>query len=456
MKKVMLCVLAAAIAVSSFAGCGKKAVNGSKVKTVTVWSGNSSSQDIDIKLINEWNETTGKEKGIYIDYTVKGGDTINQEVELALQNGDAPDMFPASYLQKFVEAGYLAPITDLPGGEEFVKQYDGYLRIRDNVIGGKVYRVPVNGGTQGLIYNKDMFKAAGIVDKNGEAKPPKTWDEVVEYAKKLTNKSKQQFGIIVPLKWNGWAVSDIQCPMMSSVGHFGYDPVKNDYDYSGLIPIMHAFLDMKKDGSIYPGAEGLENDSARAIFASGCIGMKFGFSFDVGVLNDQFPAECDWGVAPYPLTDKNVAYKQRMAYGSSFSINKKSLDTVGGEALMEVLKFFTSDDYIRRSGSYPYRLKDGEKFETTPENAKKKGWQEFADLTSISSPEPIEPKIDRGSDANLSTRIVEEVWTGKKTPEKVVEEYKQAMRNARKRYYDSHPDEDYNEAYNPDWNIRLK
>lgn len=456
MKKFMACILAASVAITALAGCAKKTGVENGVKTVTVWSGNSSSQDIDTKLIKKWNESTGKEKGIYIDYTVKGGDTINQEVELALQNGDAPDMFPSAYLQKYVESGYVVAINDLPGGEEFLKDYEGYLRIRDSIVNGKVYRVPINGGTQGLIYNKDMFKAAGIVDEKGEAKPPETWDEVVEYAKKLTNKSKQQFGIIVPLKWTGWATSDIQFPMMSSVGHFGYNPVTNDYDYSGLVPIMHAFLDMKANGSIYPGADGLENDAARAIFASGCVGMKFGFSFDVGVLNDQFPAECDWGVAPYPVVDKNVRYKQRMGYGYTYSINKKSLDTVGGEALMEVLKFFASDEFNRESGSYPFRIEEGQTITTTPENEKKTGWREFAELASISSPEPIEPKIDRGSDPNFATIFVNDVWTGKKTPEKVAEEYNEIMRNSRKRYYDNHPDEDYNEAYNPDWNIRLK
>ncbi|UKI35907.1 MAG: extracellular solute-binding protein [Clostridiales bacterium] len=37
----------------------------------------------------------------------------------------------------------------------------------------KTYRLPVSVTTMGLIYNKDMFKSAGIVDEKGEAKAPR-------------------------------------------------------------------------------------------------------------------------------------------------------------------------------------------------------------------------------------------------------------------------------------------
>ncbi|MBR6849880.1 MAG: extracellular solute-binding protein, partial [Lachnospiraceae bacterium] len=66
---------------------------------------------------------------------------------------------------------------------------------------GKTYTVPITAGPQGLLYNKDLFKAAGLVDENGEPTPPETFDELVEYAKILTDVGKKQYGIILPLKW---------------------------------------------------------------------------------------------------------------------------------------------------------------------------------------------------------------------------------------------------------------
>ncbi|MBI4757950.1 MAG: ABC transporter substrate-binding protein [Chloroflexi bacterium] len=56
---------------------------------------------------------------------------------------------------------------------------------------GKVqYGVNWIAHSMALIYNKGMFKAAGL-DPN---KPPKTWDELYDYAKKLTTPDGKQFG----------------------------------------------------------------------------------------------------------------------------------------------------------------------------------------------------------------------------------------------------------------------
>lgn len=51
-------------------------------------------------------------------------------------------------------------------------------------IGGKLYGMPWNTSAPILYYNKDLFKAAGL-DPN---KPPRTYAEVLDYAKKLTKK----------------------------------------------------------------------------------------------------------------------------------------------------------------------------------------------------------------------------------------------------------------------------
>jgi len=91
-----------------------------------------------------------------------------------------------------------------------------------------------------------------------------------------------------------------------SSGSEGFDPKTGKFDYSVLKPVLETVMGIKEDGSFYPGAEGLDNDPARARFAEGNIGMKFAWSWDVGVFNDQFAAKCDWGVAPIPVEDKNI------------------------------------------------------------------------------------------------------------------------------------------------------
>lgn len=61
-------------------------------------------------------------------------------------------------------------------------------------VNGKVYGVPVPiTATQAIIFRTDMIKAAGLDPNN----PPKTWDELYEWCKKLTDPGKKVKGAII-------------------------------------------------------------------------------------------------------------------------------------------------------------------------------------------------------------------------------------------------------------------
>jgi len=213
-KRLILTVLILAIFTSCFSGCKKDAeVSTDALEVVTIW-GNGAGVNVDAKIAQEYNETIGKEKGVKIDFQAKEGD-VSQQISIALQSGNAPDLFGGGKIKEFSQKGYIAPISKFKGGKEFVDNAvkHGSAYSEDvNVSGNEAYTVSLSVLTFGLVYNKDMFKAAGIVDENGEATPPKTWDELREYAKKLTDKSKRQYGIILPLKWSGWVIhKDWKC-----------------------------------------------------------------------------------------------------------------------------------------------------------------------------------------------------------------------------------------------------
>lgn len=53
----------------------------------------------------------------------------------------------------------------------------------------KLYGLPLNANNLVLVYNDDMLQEAGYTE------PPKTWDELREYAKKLTTDSTYGFAI---------------------------------------------------------------------------------------------------------------------------------------------------------------------------------------------------------------------------------------------------------------------
>ena len=432
-------------------GCGDKKEADNRTE-IRIWTNNSHSKEVVTKLAEKWNETTGKEKGIKIKYEVREGDP-GQDVDVALAAGNAPEMFAYLSLSHIADGKILA-LDDIEGGKELMAKYPKEL-LSGYTFGGKTYCVPFSASTRGLVYNKDMFKKAGIVDENGEPTPPETWDEVVEYAKKLTNPDKGEYGIIFPMKWGTWVTSDMLSPGFSSIGFDGYNPVTGKYDYTGYEPIFNAIMQMKKDNSYFPGAEGLDNDPARAKFSEGVIGMKFAFSWDVGVFNDQFPAKCDWGVAEYPVVDKDNKYMSLMSINGDMVINKEAAEKVGVDKVFEVYKWWYSPEVITELYKNCYEIPvmsdmilDDELY------SDKKGWKEFCALADISTPRPKGMPADLSGKEDIVSMFVNKVWPGEAKPATVLKEYTKIVNEGVEKYKKLHPEEDYEQYINKDWNIK--
>ncbi len=458
MKKMFKAVclpLALVMVCTALAACGGSSNGPAEGQTkITIWSSDSHSQKVYDQLIKEYNEGEGKEKGIYIDYVIQAGDSGGTNLELALQSGDGPDLFGGD-VKKMAENGYIVALEDLPNTQDLIDYYKEYLRPDVNVLNGKTYSVPVFATTRGLVYNKDMFKAAGIVDEKGEAKPPVTFAEFVEDAKKLTNKDKGEFGIVLPMKWSSWYASDIQAMLYQTVGFDGFNPVTGQYDYSKLPDLMKVYLQIKADGSAYPGGDSMDNDSARAYFSEGKIGMKMAFSFDVGVFNDQFPAKCDWGVAPLPVFDTNEVYKQKQTVGNSYQLNAKSAqDKDKAAKMVEVLKFFSGEKFVTeiyKAGlNIPIKPEIAKKTEL-PADAKK-GWKEFAEMVDISTPAYYAPGILMEGKTTIVDRFTNDVWSGRMSPEEAVQLYQKDVEAGTAEWFKQNPTRKLDEFIDKSWN----
>jgi len=443
MKKIKLLALMLIVlqCASLFVGCQKSDVASDGLTEVKVWSVNRNDKLFMDNLVAEYNKNQGKKDGIKIVYEVKEGDNFQQQLELALQSNQAPDIFPCSFaIAKYAENDYIEAFENLPGGQELIDAKAAKLvGVATTVIhNGKTYALPGNGMTvQGLIYNKDMFKAAGLVDENGEAKPPVTLKEFREYAKKLTNESKNEFGVILPMKWGGWYSSDIENLAYASYGKGSYDPLTGKYDMSVYRDIWETFLNIKKDGSHFPGAEGMENDQARARFAEGGIGMKISYSFDVGVLNEQFPAKCDWGVAPLPVIDAENCYRQYAYTGIASSINKKSVERIGGEKIMKVYNVLFNQQVT-------------DEFNKSQMDAV--GYKEFDELKAVSVVAPVGMPVELSGAKTTASLFIEDVWTGKISVDEALSKQTKVLNDGIKRYREINPDYDESLYIFENWN----
>ena len=96
------------------------------------------------------------------------------------------------WVAEFADLGMLEPLDDW-----IAKEPKAFM---DNIPvtfhqkwRGKQYYLPIESGAVALFYNTEIFKNAGI------AGPPKTWDEYVAIARKVTNPEKKIFATTATL-----------------------------------------------------------------------------------------------------------------------------------------------------------------------------------------------------------------------------------------------------------------
>ncbi|MBI5348249.1 MAG: extracellular solute-binding protein, partial [Chloroflexi bacterium] len=112
-------------------------------------------------------------------------DSLNK-LKAGLQSKDIPavvQMFDLA-TQVLIDLQVIAPMQEFIDADKFsLADYETNV-LAYYTVGGKLYGMPYNTSNPMLYYNKDHFKAAGL-DPN---KPPRTYAEVLDVAKKLTKK----------------------------------------------------------------------------------------------------------------------------------------------------------------------------------------------------------------------------------------------------------------------------
>lgn len=458
MKRLLACTLAVLMIASVFTGCGKDA-DAEGVDKVVWWSTSTHNKTFLEEKTKEFNETIGKEIGLKLEYVFKSGD-LDQMVDLAFETDQAPDFFTTWQTPARVQKGQIQAFNDIPGAEGLLEKFGANTLEGRHNYEGKTYTLPITGGTYGLVYNVDMFKAAGLVDEEGNAKPPVTWDEVVEYAKILTNPEKQEYGIVLPAKWGGFYTTDINMASSAINGMTdAYNPADGSFSYDAQVEVMDAYVRMKKDGSTLPGGESLDNDPARARFAQGGIGMKIAGSYDYGVWTNQFPAQCEWAVAPLPVVDANAPRgRQYSSADGLFQINSSTVERVGAEKVVAVLEFLTSDDYLReafeRGLSIPLDYSIIEDIEVPAEMA---NWKAFASLVPISKCPPLNIKYDITGEKSISDICIEILneMPEKEEIAKRFADFKAIQTAGIAKYQKIHPEYDASLYIIPDWKLMV-
>lgn len=105
--------------------------------------------------------------------------------------GNAPTVFESWYTEpeKLIRNGLVKDITDILEERGWLDSMSPAIRDLLSDEDGRVYGVPRDAYSLGLMINVSLFEQAGLVNEDGSVKYPTTWEEVYEYSKIIREKT---------------------------------------------------------------------------------------------------------------------------------------------------------------------------------------------------------------------------------------------------------------------------
>jgi raffinose/stachyose/melibiose transport system substrate-binding protein len=150
-------------------------------QTLTLWwLGNQEVPGIEPWLAESVEAYQKLHPNITVETVVQAVDTYNTQQKTACKAGSGPDIWynwGGTWSLELAWQGCLVPNEEVFSAEDL----QGVPSIEGTRWGGKTWIHPFEMRIFPVVYNKDLFKQAGLDPEN----PPKTWDEFIDACKKL-------------------------------------------------------------------------------------------------------------------------------------------------------------------------------------------------------------------------------------------------------------------------------
>lgn len=297
--------------------------------------------------LNFWNVFTGSDgdilreivdnynavntDNITINMDIMPNDTLQQKLPAAIATNTAPDfvLFGIENIAPYVSNDSLEDISDFweTTGVDKTNFLDNVVDL--SCVDGKLYGVPMQYNVQYLYWNKDMFEAAGLDPET----PPATMDELAQFAEKLTDESKRQYGLALPTN-----VTYMQ--FLWANGGDADDPDKNEnlLDSEANVKTLEWLQDLAVNKKVTP--MNLTGPDADTMLQAGQIAMYMSGPWQINGLKE---AGINFGIAPC-VAGSDGAYSP--AGGCSYMI-PKGIDETKKAAVYKFMKYWLTDDTLK-------------------------------------------------------------------------------------------------------------
>src|SRR2546428_6046126 len=365
MRSIALAVIALVVASgcgggapSGPAGGGAPAANTEPASKIVFWHAMTAAINGPAleKVVADFNKSQSK---IQVEAIFQGSyDDLLAKLNTALASNSAPALVQVYDIgQRYmIDSGEIVPVQsfidrDKWDTSDFEPAVLNYYKVE-----GKLYSMPWNSSSSILYYNKDAFKEVGLDPE----KPPRTFEEVTEYAKKLVKKDAQgnvtRYGFHQAIY--GWLFEQylaVSGGLMADNGN-GRDARATKVLFNDAKG--QAILDWWKAGVAggYFYNPGVDNDGSASFFNAGKSAMYVESTARLRNHIDATKGKFTVGTGRYPRPANAPAEGGNIIGGASVYI-MKSRSAAEQQAAWEFVKFWTSpkaqSGWQATTGYYP-------------------------------------------------------------------------------------------------------
>lgn len=322
-KKMMTTTLISAVSMSmALVGCSSKSTETSESSVKPAESA-AAGKAVTLKMYHFLEAEAGptlkdvnkrfheKYPNITIEYENAPTDQYQTTIKTRFASGDAPDIvgvFPGTWKDPFVKAGYLMDLSDRPWVSRLQQ---GALDMESK--DGKVYGLPLDQNAIGVIYNKKIFKDLNLTI-------PKNWNEFLKVAD--TIKAANITPLALGLK-DLWVTQIIPYAMAPSAIYrdnktFDKDMYdgKDTFANSPWKKMMEDYAMLDAKGYFNKGPLGTSYDQMVQLMATGKAAMEIMGNWGLPPILAANP-QADLGMFPLPYADegKQVYVSSAIALG---------------------------------------------------------------------------------------------------------------------------------------------
>ncbi len=289
MKKTIAMVMAALLMVTMLAGCGAggndKNEQGQTVISVGGWETKEGTALDNQNARKERFEEVNPDIAIEPDTWKFDRKTYYAKAA----GGQLPMVYNAGVTEivEIMNSGYSADLADVLKERGYADKFNP--KVIDIVSkDGGIYAIPKFATVMGLMFNAELYEAAGLIGEDGLPKQPETWFEVVEFAKKI-KEATGKAGFVIPTAngSGGWLFTAL-------AWSFGVDFMEKDengkwkatFNTPEAAEALQFIKDMKWEHDILPANTLIDGAEWQKVFGTGNAGITFGAG--------EYPASTLW------------------------------------------------------------------------------------------------------------------------------------------------------------------